>query len=117
MYSPVREYAVAAALAFMAGCCGRAYNVSGDMGLNLYIAVNGGTSTGKEGIKTAINKIIEELGSTVGSDGRLMTEGTAGFCPSAKGLRRSVAYRQRTGNREIPDRSSVRALHYRRMGT
>jgi hypothetical protein len=84
MYSPVREYAVAAALAFMAGCCGRAYNVSGDMGLNLYIAVNGGTSTGKEGIKTAINKIIEELGSTVGSDGRLMTEGTAGFCPSAK---------------------------------
>jgi hypothetical protein len=84
VYSPVREYAIAGALAFMAGCAGRAFNVSGDMGLNLYIIVNGGTATGKDGIRTALNKLVEQMTSTVGSDGTLMSEGAAGFCQSIK---------------------------------
>lgn len=54
-FRPVPEYATAAALALMAGVCGRAWNVS-NVGLNLYILAVGETGTGKEGMASAIQK-------------------------------------------------------------
>lgn len=54
-FRPVPEYATAAALALMAGVCGRAWNVS-NVGLNLYVLAVGETGTGKEGMASAIQK-------------------------------------------------------------
>lgn len=53
----VWEIAWAAALALMAGICGRSYNVSGT-GLNLYILLLAPTGTGKESIKRGITKLL-----------------------------------------------------------
>jgi hypothetical protein len=55
-YRPVKEIAIAGAIAFMAGVCGRFYNIS-NMGLNHYIAILAPTGTGKEGAAIGIERI------------------------------------------------------------
>jgi hypothetical protein len=55
-YRPVKEIAIAGSIAFMAGMCGRFYNIS-NMGLNHYIAILAPTGTGKEGAAIGIERI------------------------------------------------------------
>jgi len=50
---PVPEVAVAAAIAFMGGICGRSFNIS-DTGLNQYIVLLAKTGSGKEGAASGI---------------------------------------------------------------
>ncbi len=57
---PVKEVAVAASIALMAGICGRYYNVSGS-GLNLYTILLAGTGVGKSGAEDGINAILLEV--------------------------------------------------------
>lgn len=61
---PFQEIALAGAMAFMAGICGRAYNIS-KTGLNQYIVVLADTGTGKEAAAMGIDNLIKEL-ATVG---------------------------------------------------
>jgi Protein of unknown function (DUF3987) len=56
-FRPVKEIAIAGAIALMAGICGRFYNIS-DMGLNHYIAILAPTGTGKEAASIGIEKIV-----------------------------------------------------------
>lgn len=55
-YSPFFEAALAGAIAYLAGICGRAYNVDGK-GLNLYIALLAPTSSGKQAAKDGIDTL------------------------------------------------------------
>lgn len=57
---PVPEVALAGAIAFMAGICGRAYNVS-STGLNQYILVLAKTGCGKEGAMTGIERLTSAI--------------------------------------------------------
>jgi|GEM_PF-1715308 hypothetical protein len=57
---PVAEIAFAGAIGFMAGICGRAYNVFG-AGLNLYILLVAETGVGKEAARTGVSKLISAL--------------------------------------------------------
>lgn len=57
---PVMEIAIAGAIGFMAGICGKAYNVS-DMGLNQYILMIAGTGKGKEAMAGGISKLINAV--------------------------------------------------------
>lgn len=57
---PVREIALGAALGFVAGIAGRAYNVSGT-GLNQYLLVVAGTGTGKEDGVKGIERLLTAL--------------------------------------------------------
>ena len=57
---PVPEVALAGALTFMAGICGRAFNVSGE-GLNLYLLVLAPTGVGKEAAARGITKLMEKI--------------------------------------------------------
>ena len=61
---PVPEIALATAIAFMAGVCGRSYNISG-AGLNQYIIVLAETGVGKDGTSRGIDNIIAAVQSTV----------------------------------------------------
>ena len=61
---PVREIALAGALALVAGICGRSYNVSGT-GLNLYIILLAATGSGKEGAGRGIDNLLASVKSTV----------------------------------------------------
>lgn len=54
---PVPDIALASALAFVAGVCGRSYNISG-VGLNQYIILLARTGSGKEGATTGIDNLI-----------------------------------------------------------
>lgn len=63
---PVPEIALAAAIGFMAGICGRAYNISGT-GLNLYVLLLAQTGTGKEAMAGGINKLINAVAAKVPS--------------------------------------------------
>lgn len=56
----VKEIALAASIGFMAGLCGRAYNVS-KTGLNQYVLLLAKTGTGKEGMVSGIDKILREV--------------------------------------------------------
>jgi hypothetical protein len=58
--NPSAEFALTGALALMAGICGRAFNVSGT-GLNLYMMLLAKTGTGKESVKTGLNKIVSTI--------------------------------------------------------
>lgn len=57
---PVREIALAAALALMAGITGRQYNINGG-GLNLWILIVARTGRGKEGAADGIDRVINAL--------------------------------------------------------
>lgn len=61
---PVPEIALAAAIGLMAGICGRAYNISGT-GLNQYVLLLAATGTGKEGMASGIDKLMNTVRSTV----------------------------------------------------
>lgn len=61
---PVREVALAGALALMGGVVGRSYNVSGT-GLNQYIMLIGRTGTGKEAAATGIEALVNATRQTV----------------------------------------------------
>jgi hypothetical protein len=54
---PVKEIAIAGAIALMAGICGKFYNIS-EMGLNHYIAILAPTGSGKEGASSGINRLV-----------------------------------------------------------
>lgn len=54
---PVPEVAIAGAIGFLAGICGRAWNVSGT-GLNQYVLLLAKTGTGKAAMASGISKII-----------------------------------------------------------
>lgn len=57
---PVPEFAIAGAIAILAGIAGRAYNVS-DNGLNQYIIVVADTGRGKEAIASGISKLVAAI--------------------------------------------------------
>jgi hypothetical protein len=57
---PVKEVALAAGIGFMAGICGRAYNVS-KTGLNQYVLVLAKTGIGKEAMAAGIDKLVKAL--------------------------------------------------------
>lgn len=57
---PVIEIALAGAIGFMAGICGRSYNVNQE-GLNQYILLIAQSGTGKEAMASGIDKIISTL--------------------------------------------------------
>jgi hypothetical protein len=56
----VKEIALAAAVGLMSGICGRQYNVSGT-GLNQYILLLASTGTGKESMRSGIDKIMRHV--------------------------------------------------------
>lgn len=57
---PVEEVALVAALALVAGICGRSYNVS-DYGLQQYLILLAKTGVGKEGAASGINRLIAAI--------------------------------------------------------
>lgn len=57
---PVPELALAGSIGFMAGLCGRQYNINGT-GLNQYIVTIAETGTGKDAILKGINSIIGKI--------------------------------------------------------
>lgn len=56
----VEEIALAGAIGFMAGICGRAYNISG-VGLNQYVMLIAPTGTGKESISSGLDRLIQMI--------------------------------------------------------
>jgi hypothetical protein len=64
---PVQEIALAGALGFMAGICGRSWNVNG-AGLNLYTLMLAPTGRGKEAMNSGVSKLIASL-SQIGTGG------------------------------------------------
>src|SRR5436190_2588437 len=54
---PSSRIALAGAIGFMSGLCGRAFNVSG-AGLNLYCLLVADTASGKEAMSTGISKLV-----------------------------------------------------------
>ena len=67
--SPVREISLAAALGFMAGICGRCYNIN-RAGLNVYILLLATTGRGKEELSNGISSLVRycDDGGTKASD-------------------------------------------------
>lgn len=63
---PVKEIALAGAIGFMAGICGRSYNVSAT-GLNQYVLLLAGTGTGKEAAASGIGRLMEAVRKEVPS--------------------------------------------------
>lgn len=63
---PVPEIAMISAIGFMAGLCGRCYNVS-STGLNLYLVLLAETGRGKNDIHDGISKIISAVSKKVSS--------------------------------------------------
>lgn len=54
---PVREVALSASIAFLAGICGRAFNVNGT-GLNQYVLFVAKTGRGKEGARQGLDRFV-----------------------------------------------------------
>ena len=57
---PVKEIALVGAIGFLAGICGRAYNISGG-GLNQYFLLLASTGTGKEAMTEGMDKLAASL--------------------------------------------------------
>lgn len=87
---PVRQIALAAALAMTAGIVGRQWNVSGT-GLNLYIMLIAPTGTGKEAISSGIDKLFNQVTSTMTSAEKFI--GPGDFA-SAQALIKTLAVKQ-----------------------
>ena len=60
-YRPVAEIALAGAIGFMAGLCGKAYNTPTGTGLNLYVLLLAMTGTGKESMAKGIQRLVKEI--------------------------------------------------------
>lgn len=58
---PVKEIALAAALALVAGIVGRAYNTPTNTGLNLYLILLAKTGSGKEAAQSGIEKLLKAV--------------------------------------------------------
>lgn len=58
---PVKEIALAAALALLAGVAGRSYNTPTHTGLNLYIILLAKTGSGKEAAQSGIEKLLKAV--------------------------------------------------------
>lgn len=61
---PVREIALTAAIALVAGISGRSYNISGT-GLNQYLILLAKTGSGKEGAATGVNSLLHAVRSSI----------------------------------------------------
>lgn len=57
---PMKEAAIAAALTFMAGVCGRQFQFNGK-GLNLYLMLLANTGSGKEAMSTGLGKVMDAI--------------------------------------------------------
>jgi hypothetical protein len=57
---PSQQVAIAAAIGFMAGICGRAYNIN-NTGLNQYLVVLAATGQGKDALHTGIGRLSKML--------------------------------------------------------
>lgn len=71
------DISLAAAIALMAGICGRAFNVSGT-GLNLYLLVLAETGTGKETMQRGIDKLHGSIEMKVPASKDFVGPGTIG---------------------------------------
>jgi hypothetical protein len=63
---PVPEIAIAGAIGLMAGIAGRAYNISAT-GLNMYVLMIAATGTGKEAMKSGIDRLLQSVKVSVPS--------------------------------------------------
>lgn len=93
---PVPEIAIAGSIGFLAGIAGRAYNVSGT-GLNHYVLALADTGTGKEAIKSGIDRIVAAL--TDPASGGICAPSAANIVgpsdmASGQGLLRALSKRQ-----------------------
>lgn len=82
----VREYAVCASIAMLAGIAGRAFNVS-RKGLNLYIIALGNTGTGKEGMAGGIGSLEAAINAGITDPTPIII----GKPASAQGLHKSLS--------------------------
>jgi hypothetical protein len=84
---PVREVALSAAIALMAGITGRAYNISGT-GLNQYVLLLAMTGAGKEAAAEGIDKLMSTIRMQVPTSTSFIGPGEI---PSGTGLIRHLA--------------------------
>jgi hypothetical protein len=70
-YRPNQEVALAGAIAFVSGVCGRQYNIS-RTGLNQYIALLAETSRGKEGAARGIGTLVNAINRHVFKNNRVL---------------------------------------------
>lgn len=68
---PIREVAIAGALAYASGFCGRAYNVIG-AGLNLYQVLIAPAGVGKEGARDGIEQMVQLVSAQVSGAGAFL---------------------------------------------
>jgi hypothetical protein len=89
-YSPLKEVALAGAIAYFAGLVGRAYDIGG-LSLNQYICVLAPTGSGKEGAKTAITKLNRHVQATLPQAYNIYERLGPEAINSAQGLYKKIA--------------------------
>lgn len=77
----VAEIALAGAIGFMCGVCGRAFNIS-NTGLNQYILILAPTGTGKEAMARGIDKLINAVAKTVPTANEFIGPGSIASSPA-----------------------------------